>query len=252
MHMLAFVFFCNHFHDTSVHSHTARLCLSAQHCCAGDPSRTDLRIPSMVWTIKADHEFYIKVAPLRHTQPCFGFLVREADRSGRLDPEAAIALGVTPGEDFASLKEGRAVRGRDGALVLPEQVVGPVKPGRRWAVVGSCQDSGLFQQAVGEGCDLLVHSMEAPPSPAPTSAAELASARLAAATAAGVCAAQLGAKELVLWQPSSTFLLSADSQDRDYPRRMVEAARAAFGGAHVSLAGSFTVHQFDQQGGAGA
>ena len=71
-------------------------------------------------------------------------------RAGRLDPEAAVALGVMPGEDFSRLNEGIAVLGRHGDLVQPEQVVGPPRRGRRWAVVGSCQDSSDFARSVGE------------------------------------------------------------------------------------------------------
>ncbi len=47
---------------------------------AGDPSRTDIKVQSMVWTIRVDHEYYVRAAPLKHRQPCFGYLIREADR----------------------------------------------------------------------------------------------------------------------------------------------------------------------------
>lgn len=49
----------------------------------GDPSRSGLHVSEMTWSIKADHEWLIRVAPLRSKQPTFGFLVQEAGRCGR-------------------------------------------------------------------------------------------------------------------------------------------------------------------------
>ncbi|GAB4824088.1 hypothetical protein N2152v2_011134 [Parachlorella kessleri] len=213
---------------------------------AGDPSRTDVKLSSMVWTIRVDHEFFVKAAPLRHRQPAFGYFIREADRAGRLDPEAAVALGVRPGEDFSRLKEGIAVLGKHGDLVQPEQVVGPPRRGRRWAVVGSCHDSSDFARSVEDTCDLLVHSVE-PPQQALSDAEAARAGRLAVAQSAGACAAQLAAQELVLWQPSASYLLSASGKDEDYPGQLVRAAREHFHSPCVSFAGTFTAHQIERQ-----
>ncbi|MCE7871668.1 response regulator, partial [bacterium CPR1] len=58
-----------------------------------------------------------------------GYALREDDRPGRFDPEAARTLGVEPGPAFGELQDGRPVRGRDGT-VEPEQVMGPDRPGQ--------------------------------------------------------------------------------------------------------------------------
>ena len=47
---------------------------------AGDPTRTDLRVAYLTWTLKMDHEWLVRVGPLRNKQPAFGFLLQEADR----------------------------------------------------------------------------------------------------------------------------------------------------------------------------
>lgn len=57
---------------------------------------------------------------------------------------------MRPGEAFTLLKEGQAVPGHPGTMVQPEQVVGPPRRGRRWAVVGPCFSSDLFARGVGE------------------------------------------------------------------------------------------------------
>ena len=48
---------------------------------------------------------------------------QEPARAGRLDPEAAEALGVPKGKDFARLKAGEAVMVGD-KIIRPEQVCG--------------------------------------------------------------------------------------------------------------------------------
>ena len=34
----------------------------------------------LTWTVKVDHEWLVRAAPMRHRAPCFGFLLREANR----------------------------------------------------------------------------------------------------------------------------------------------------------------------------
>ena len=70
---------------------------------------------------------------------------------------------------------------------------------------------------------MLVHTMEPPPAPAAAGPADPAAARaaqLGAAATAGACAARLGARELLLWQPCASFLLSPAAQDLAYPEQM--------------------------------
>lgn len=78
----------------------------------------------------------------------------------------------------------------------------------------------LLATAAGESADLLVHSLEPPFNPAPDPQAASA-ARDATATAAGACAAALGARELVLWESSASFLLTPDAEDPDFPERVL-------------------------------
>ena len=50
----------------------------------GDPRRAgQLHASQLTWTLRMDHEWLVRCAPLRGRQPTFGFLLREADRWAR-------------------------------------------------------------------------------------------------------------------------------------------------------------------------
>src|SRR4029077_14297455 len=64
--------------------------------------------------------------PVEHRVRAYGYAFAEDDRPGRFDAETPTALGVTPGPDFGRLQAGETVGG-----VLPEQVLGAPRRGRR-------------------------------------------------------------------------------------------------------------------------
>lgn len=114
----------------------------------GDPRRTGLTVLDLTWTLKMDHEWLVRVAPLRNKQPTFGFLMQEAQRAGRLFVDRAQELGVQPGVSFTRLKSGESVETHDGDIVHPWQCVGPVRRGRRVAIIGTCIDASAFAQTM--------------------------------------------------------------------------------------------------------
>ncbi len=89
--------------------------------------------------------------PVEHRVRAYGYAFAEDDRPGRFDAETAAALGVTPGPDFGRLQAGETVGG-----VLPEQVLGAPRRGRRIVISGDtapCQATEVFAHEA----DLLVH-----------------------------------------------------------------------------------------------
>src|SRR5213080_210251 len=68
-----------------------------------------------------------------HRVPAYGYALVEDERLGRFDEARARELGVKPGPDFGRLHRGGPVQGSDGE-VLPEQVVGPSRPGRKMVI----------------------------------------------------------------------------------------------------------------------
>jgi ribonuclease Z len=139
-------------------------------------------------------------APLRHRVPCVGYVVAEADAPGRLQPEAAAALGLHPGSLFRDLKRGLSVEAPGGNTVRPDDVMLPPRPGRKICVLGdTCDSSGIEEYA--RHADVLIHEA--------TFQNDLASlaARAGHSTAAqaGAFAARVKARTLVLTHFSARY-----------------------------------------------
>lgn len=90
--------------------------------------------------------------PVRHrVNVAYGYVLVEDSRPGHLDAELAASLGVTPGPDFGRLQRGETVAG-----VRPEQVMGPVREGRKIAITGDTAPCEAVRVAAHRA-DLLVH-----------------------------------------------------------------------------------------------
>jgi ribonuclease Z len=95
--------------------------------------------------------YLIAAFPVEHRVTAYGYAFVEDDRPGRFDADAARALGVREGPDFGRLQRGETV-----GDVRPEQIVGPVRPGRRIVISGDtrpCQTTEVY----AHGADVLVH-----------------------------------------------------------------------------------------------
>ena len=78
------------------------------------------------------------VAELPSTEPSpvsMCYIIRNRPQRGKFDPVAATKFGVPKGPLFRQLSEGKSVLNKKGETVLPEQVLGPGKPGGGFAVV---------------------------------------------------------------------------------------------------------------------
>lgn len=100
-------------------------------------------------------DFSVTAFPVYHRGPdCFGYLFEEKSRRPFL-PEQAEALNIPPGPWRRDLVNGQAVTLPDGRQILPEQVLGPERPGVRLVHVG---DVGRTEELVEicRGVDALV------------------------------------------------------------------------------------------------
>ena len=97
----------------------------------------------------------MRAFPLRHTKPCYGYVLEEDPRPGEFHPEKAEALKVKRGPLWAALQSGRCVQAEDGSEVRPEQVLGETRTGRKFAFV---TDTLAFPEIAAEvaGSDLFV------------------------------------------------------------------------------------------------
>jgi len=99
--------------------------------------------------------FHVRAFPLRHTKPCYGYAMEEDKRPGEFHVEKAEALGVKRGPKWAALQSGQTVQAEDGTEVLPAQVLGPERTGRKFSFV---TDTLAFPEIADEvaGSDLFV------------------------------------------------------------------------------------------------
>ena len=85
--------------------------------------------------VYSEEDFYIRAFPLDHTKTCVGYTLEELDRPGEFNPQEAQNLKVPCGPLWGKLQHGEKVINADGAEVLPEQVVGKPRKGRKFSFV---------------------------------------------------------------------------------------------------------------------
>jgi ribonuclease Z len=90
-----------------------------------------------------------------HGVPALGWSLIEATRPGRFDVEAADALGVPSGPARGALQQGESVTSLDGRTVIPDQVLGPPRPGRKIVITGDTAPAETIVEAAW-GADVFV------------------------------------------------------------------------------------------------
>ena len=100
--------------------------------------------------------FRVVSVPLNHLIQTQGYCLVEDDRPGRFDVLRAQDLGVPAGPLYGRLQRGETVTLDGGHTVTPDQVLGPVRPGRR---IAYCLDTRPCEGSVilGRGATVLIH-----------------------------------------------------------------------------------------------
>jgi ribonuclease Z len=101
-------------------------------------------------------EYAIGCFAVDHGVSALGYSLVEAPRPGRFDVEAAERLGVPDGPERGLLQRGEGIVLADGTTVLPEQVLGAPRPGRKLTLSGDTAPAKSVVEAA-EGADVLVH-----------------------------------------------------------------------------------------------
>jgi ribonuclease Z len=102
------------------------------------------------------NDYRLEAFATEHHVPSVGWALYEDARPGRFDAEEAARLGVPFGPLCGALQHGQPVTLPDGAVVAPEQVVGPTRPGRRIVFSGDTRPCATTLEAAA-AADLLVH-----------------------------------------------------------------------------------------------
>lgn len=103
-----------------------------------------------------DGAMTVDAVPLTHRVTSLAWSMRERDRPGQFNVEAARAAGVPEGPMFAQLQHGESIELSNGQTVQPENVTGPSRPGRRIVISGdNAAPASLFERT--DGADVAVH-----------------------------------------------------------------------------------------------
>jgi len=95
--------------------------------------------------------YRIAAVPVQHRGPAYGYVFFEDARPGEFDPVRAQELGLKAGPEFGRVQRGETIRG-----VMPEQVMGPTRAGRKVVISGDTRPCEALRVAAHQA-DLLVH-----------------------------------------------------------------------------------------------
>ena len=80
--------------------------------------------------------YSIHVRRVMHLVPTLAYALIEDKRPGRFDKEKALELSIPEGRLFGKLQRGESITLADGKVILPNQVMGPARLGRKITISG--------------------------------------------------------------------------------------------------------------------
>jgi ribonuclease Z len=178
-----------------------------------------------------DDEFVVHAGHIKHTIPCWGYVVHEKDKPGSLNAKRLTELGVPPSPVYASIKEqeGDEIKLPNGKIVKREEVLTDSRKGRKLVILGDTYDPSNIA-SISLNADVLVHECTLPVELAKMSVETGHSTPLMA----GAFAEAINAKTLILTHFSSRFV------DEDIPV-LKKQAQSMYSG-HVLTAKDFMTY----------
>lgn len=161
--------------------------------------------------------YSIRAVAVEHRAPALGYVLEEPRRPGEFLVGRARELGVPEGPLFGHLQAGEAVTLADGRTIVPGDVMGPARRGRKVVFSGDTRPCGALERAAA-GADLLVHDSTF----STANHARAVQTGHSTAAEAAALAARAGVRELILTHLSS--------RPESAPERLAEEARAVFSG----------------------
>lgn len=95
---------------------------------------------------------------IQHTAPCFGYVMKETDKAGPLDPAKIEAMNIPRTSVLADLKRGIDVTLPDGRFIRSRDLIDPDSKikGRKVVLLGDTNCASMLAP-IAQGCDLLIH-----------------------------------------------------------------------------------------------
>ena len=103
-----------------------------------------------------EEEYSVMAIRSNHAVDGYAYAFVEKPRPGKFYPKKALALGVAEGELWSRLQGGEEIKLANGKVVKPNDVMGPVRAGRKIVYTG---DTRPFEAFAGfaAGADLVIH-----------------------------------------------------------------------------------------------
>jgi ribonuclease Z len=103
-----------------------------------------------------EEEYLVEAVKSNHATESYAYLLEEKPRPGKFYPKKAQALNVPKGELWSKLQGGENVTLPDGSVVKPEDVMGPLRPGRKIVYTGDTKPFDSFAKFAHEA-DVVIH-----------------------------------------------------------------------------------------------
>ncbi len=107
-------------------------------------------------TVCEEEEYFVNAVKSNHVIESFAYAFVEKPRPGRFFPKKAKALGLKEGPLWSELQKGMKVKLQDGRVVKPEDVMGPLRRGRKIVYTGDTRPFEGFAEFARDA-DLLIN-----------------------------------------------------------------------------------------------
>ena len=103
-----------------------------------------------------EKEYVVQAVWANHVIPTLAYAFIEKPRPGKFYPEKARKLGVPEGPLWSRLQHGHKIKLSNGKIIKPEDVTGPLRPGRKIVYTSDTKPFKSFVKFAA-GADLLIH-----------------------------------------------------------------------------------------------
>ena len=101
-------------------------------------------------------DYVVRSAWTDHGIPNLAYALKEKERPGKFHPKKALSLGVSEGPLWSRLQHGEAVTLANGKRIVPEQVLGPPRQGRKIVYSGDTRPCDALIM-LARDADVLIH-----------------------------------------------------------------------------------------------